>query len=265
LNGEPGIWPSLAAVLRTVLAEPALPVSPEIEREAVLHPGLTDEKLAAHIEAQELFARLPARHQALLRLTNGMEILGDSYRLFGIDNGRTASLVAWNRPATWKFAWKGEADPYLCFGESVLGNQDAYRWDELASAGAKPRVYELYAVTLEPILDYGSFEELLRQRYALLADDPYHARIRQARERLGSFRPDQHLVYVPSPLLVEGRVDVQELMPMDAATAMILQGDLASQLGSRESLDGFEGLETYQDQEGRERIRVRWSGSGKEV
>lgn len=242
----------LEAFLRELSGAPSLTLSPEIRRETVLHPGLDEETLDE--ESRALYRSLPEPHRLLLRFSNGLEILGGSYRLFGIDR-----LVEWNRPETWKFAWGEMAEPYLCFGESVLGNQDAYRWDESGNRGPSP-VYELYAVTLEPIVTYDSFEEYVRERFVSPPDDPYTARIRKARQKLGDFRADQLLVYVPSPLLTEGQLDLQELMPMDATTAMIVNGDLASQIAWRESLDGFQGLETYQDESGRPRVRARWAG-----
>lgn len=245
----------LQTLLREVLEDPKLAVAPEIQREAVLHPGVREEDLDGQGK-KEIFEWLPPEHQTLLRRSNGLEILGGSYRLFGIE-----ALVDRNRPETWKFAWNGVADEFLCFGESVLGNQDAYRWDELQKDVPAP-VYELYAVTMEPIVTHASFQEFLQDRFVSLPDDPYHARIRRARERFGDFPLDQHLVYVPSPLLVEGRVDLPDLMRMDAKSALIVNGDMASQLAWRQDLEGLLGVETYRDEQGRERVRVRWEEPG---
>jgi hypothetical protein len=245
-----------------VLEEPSLHVADEVRRDAALHPGLTDDLLARDPESARLFATLPPIHQRLLRTTDGLETLGASYRLLGFDRPSVTALAAWNREETWKFAWGAMAEPYLCFGQSVLGNQYAYRWDALGKGDATP-VAELYAVTLEPVVEHDSFADFLRGEVAQVPDDPYHERIRRARERFGDFDPDQLLVYVPSPLLAGGRVDRSELLPMEAATAMIVNGDLASQLAHRTDLDGLERLETYRDERGRERVRVVWAaGAG---
>jgi hypothetical protein len=242
----------LEAFLRDLFGDPSLTISPEVRREIVLHPGL--DEAALDEEAKAHYRLLPEQHQRLLRFSDGLEILGSSYRLFSL--GR---IVEWNRSEAWKFAWGDMADPYLCIGESVLGNQDAYLRDELGPE-EPVQVYELYAVTLEPIVTYGSFEEYVRDRFVSPPDDSYTARIRKARQKLGGFRPDQLLVYTPSPLLLGGQLDVQELMPMDAKSAMIVNGDLASQIAWRDSLDGFQRLEAYEDEKGRARVRARWEG-----
>ncbi len=251
--------PDLAAVLREALADPALAVDDAIQRDAALHPGVTDEGLARDPEGARLFRALPPVHRRLVRATDGLETLGGSYRLLGIDRQPPVSLAAWNREETWKLAWGEMAAPYLCFGQSVLGNQYAYRWDDLALGDAAP-VAELYAVTLEPVVEHASFADFVRDELAAVQDDPYHERIRRARARLGDFEDGELLAYVPSPLLAGGEVEGAELVLMAAASAMILHGDLATQLAHRESLDGLDRLETYVDEAGRERLRVLWTG-----
>jgi hypothetical protein len=204
------------------------------------------------------FRRLPEEHRRLLALSDGMDLLAGSYRLFGWANPAARAMPAWNAPQTWKFAWNGHASPWLCFGESVLGNQFAYREDELEGAAA-PQVYELYAVTLEPLCHYRDFAHFFDGGFLNgVRPDSYHGRIAAARAQLGGFDLSQHLAYMPSPLLAGGRVDVQQLVPMSAEAHMIVNGDLWRELAHRSSLEGLHGLENFTDARGRTRVRAVW-------
>ena len=62
-----------------------------------------------------------------------------------------------------------------------------------------------------------------------------------------------------SPLLAGGRADLQPVVEMESGAAMIVYGDVAVQVGDRPSADGFEALESYTDEAGRERVRLVWS------
>lgn len=205
------------------------------------------------------FQRLPEPHRRLLALSDGMDLRAGSYRLFGWANRAARAMSWWNAQETWKFAWDGEASPWLCFGESVLGNQFAYRETELA-AGPEPKVYELYAVTMEPICHYHHFAHFFDGGFLNgERDDSYHHRIAAARAALGGFDPDQHLAYMPPPLLTGGEVEGAQLVPMQAEAHMTINGDLWRELAQLPSLEGLEGLENYTDEAGRLRLRAVWA------
>lgn len=207
----------------------------------------------------EVFGRLPRRHQKLLTLSNGLDLLAGSYRLFGLGGGAARDMAAWNAPDTWKFAWGERAAPYFCFGESVLGNQFAYRAAEMRGGGS-PRVFELYAVTLGELTSYPNIDEFLDQGFLNgVRKDAYHERIAGARRELGGFDLDQQLAYTPPPLLAGGQVANAQLMPMTARAHMIVNGDLWRQLAHRDSLAGLQAIENYDDEEGRPRLRVVFS------
>ncbi|MBV9931269.1 MAG: hypothetical protein JO013_10030 [Alphaproteobacteria bacterium] len=226
-------------------------VAATLRRRPPLAPGDRD----------EAFRRLPERHRRLLAVSDGMDLLAGSYRLFGWANRTARAIPDWNSAERWKFAWAGHAAPWLCFGESVLGNQFAYREEDLA-AGGRATVFELYAVTLEPLCEYRDFVHFFDGGFLNgVMDDDYHRRIAAAREQLGGFDLDQHLAYMPSPLLAGGRVDVQQLMPMRAEAHMIVNGDLWRQLAHLDSLEGLHGLENYTDREGRLRLRPVWGSA----
>jgi hypothetical protein len=120
-------------------------------------------------------------------------------------------------------------------------------------------VHELYAVTLEPMVSYADFADFLAR--GILAgepDNPHHRRIASARRQVGSFPYDQLLAYVPSPLLTGGRLDEAGLAPMPAAAVMTINGDLYTQLAHRRDVSGLQGIEPYEDERGRARLRAVW-------
>ncbi len=201
-----------------------------------------------------VFAALPPDHRRLLDLANGLDLLGGSYRLFGLGPGASRDLRGWNAPGEWKFAWGGRADPWLCFGESALGHQYAYPIAEIEQGDRCP-VSELFVATLEPVVTYPSFRAFLVDGFlAGIHEDAYHQRIRSIRQQMGVVPLDKQVAYMPSPLLTGGRTDVQNLVPLDARAAMIINGDLYRQLAHRDSLDGLQRVETYRDDMGRERL-----------
>jgi len=222
------------------------------------YPGL--EAAALEGAAAALLGSLPATHRALLGASDGLSILAGSYRLFGVANPALPDLLSWNAPETWRFAWAGRADPYLCFGASALGDPYAYRLADLGRAGEgpEPPVVELYAVTLDPISEHPSFAAFFAATFLDEPDTVHHARIRRERAKAGRFPLDRFLVYAPSPLLVGGRTDVQRLVSLPAAQAMIVYGDIATQIGDRDDLAGLRELTPYTDEAGRERIRLDW-------
>jgi hypothetical protein len=199
---------------------------------------------------------LPERHRALLQVSNGLDLLAGSYRLFGLGRASARDLAWWNEESTWKFSWNAHAARYLCFGESALGNQFAYEYADLR-AGRRARVHELYAITLEQLVTFEDFPAFFDRGFLNgVADDPYHERIRAARERLGPLPLDEQLTYVPSPLLSGGELEDSSLVLMDAQAAMVINGDLFVQLAHRQSLAGLQRLEAYADDRGRQRVRA---------
>ena len=242
-----------AQLLRDLYGERAPDVEQRLLEALRAYPPLPHER------ARELPAGLPERHRRLLERSDGLDRLAGSYRLFGAGPEAPRDMAWWNERDTWRFAWGERAGGYLFVGESVLGNQYAYREDELARGGAV-RVHELYAVTLEPIVEFDDFDDFLLQVF--LSEEPgdsYHRRIASARGQMGAFALDQLLIFVPSPLLSGGRLDGLELAPVPAVAAMTINGDLYTQLAHRTDLSGLQSLEPYDDERGRARLRAVWS------
>jgi hypothetical protein len=222
----------------------------EQARQVTLHPPVD----AAVLEAfeREQSARLPAVHRRLLLRTNGFEAFGGTVRVFGIGNGAGIDIRVWNAWSTWRFAWAGKADPYLCIGESAWGGQYAYRRDELQPR-SDPRVYSLLQVDCSVVYEFRDFESYLDSggfHGAFLVDGD----TRRARERLGDLRPDEHYVQVEffEPL------DPERVVKANAVETMILYGDMERETSGQPPGREYERLEYFQDDQGRTRVRVIW-------
>ena len=182
---------------------------------------------------------------------------GGAYRLFGFGEGSYRDIVDWNHPEGWKCSWNGHADQFLCFGESIVGNVYAYFIPELIEQGDHARVFELYGVTLEPIVEFTSFADfIIGGFFNGVSNDAYHTRIAGLRKRYGLFERDSLMAYAPSPLLRGGHLEGIDFKPMNAEVVMTFNGDLAVALAGRENLDGVSGIENYTDAQGRKRLRV---------
>ncbi|MBL6448473.1 SMI1/KNR4 family protein [Fulvivirga sp. 29W222] len=226
----------------------------------VKYPGLDPDKFPQNSLEEQIYLSLPEAHQQLLMYGNGMEIYEGSYRIFGLGTSLYRDMGYWNHPQVWKHAWGGYPDQFLCFGESITGNQYAYNLHDLHHNEDNAKVYELYAVTFTELMVYDNFKEFIVNGFFNgVEDDPYHNRIKQARKKFGPFDKNKQLVYTPNPLLTGGELEGLDLQLMDAQTAMTLNGDIALQLANKESLEGLKNIENYTDDQGRARIRVNWN------
>jgi hypothetical protein len=204
---------------------------------------------------------LPRAHEILLAESNGLMAYGGYFRLFGVTAGPARAscidMVDWNAPGTWRFAWPEHVSTYLCFGETAWGDQYAYRIDDVR-AGSTPAVYFLEATGMRPERLSDSFGSFLSDEFLRNCRDPYDALIVDARKRFGDLPAHEHLVYAPSPLIT-GEESLEHAIKMDARTAMIANGDLASQLGGELQSRQISRLESYTDAHSRPRLRVVWA------
>jgi hypothetical protein len=233
--------------------------APEFLAAVLRLPGVEVEPPAAATEIDELeeaiAARLPAPHRALLVRANGIVAAHGYERLLGVGDAPT-SIGAWNAPSTWKFAWSLPLDEYLCFAESGFGDQYAYRLTELRRGGQS--IHRLERHLMEPAEQpvAPGIESFLRQFFGR-AQTPSHEII-EARAQVGNIGPAEHVIASPPPL-VAGREPVG-LVRLPAAAAMILQGDLASQLLDPANAErDVARVVQYQDNLGRSRLRVDWA------
>lgn len=208
---------------------------------------------------------LPDAHLELLQLTNGVIAEDGHNRFFGIGATAAIDMVEWNSEGCWKFAWHGRADPYLCFGEDVWGNQYAYRFEDLRSTAPGPPLWFLGGIDLTPFsMQRQSFEEFLtygfvRNAQGLVDNDDG----RLTKERFPVLGADELLVPMPPGLLmgvddqsIPAMVDRAEVM--SARVAMIVNGDVCTQLNERLMGRLPDRFEVVEDEQGRTRLKLVW-------
>lgn len=223
--------------------------------DAHLHPG-ADASHIAKLENDHNFV-LPTSHREMLQRTNGAEVYGGYIRLFGISTTENIDSVVWNRRDYWKFAWENRCSGYWCFVETAWGDQYAYSLASLR-AGGDPKVHFLDALSMAPQIVASSFAEFLEAEFVRSAKLPYDTMIEQARQKLGPIEADCHLVYVPSPLL-GGAEDINSVQKMNARSAMICSGDIATQLDAGPPGRAVKAVQPYEDELQRMRLRLVWA------
>jgi hypothetical protein len=116
---------------------------------------------------------------------------------------------------------------YLCFAETAWGDQYAYHIDELRKG--VPCVYFLDCIRMTPEHRASSFYEFMEKEFIRTAKAPYDSLMRAARGKFGELEVETHLVYIPSVLL-GGQDDIEHVQKMNARSAMICNGDIATQV-----------------------------------
>ena len=101
--------------------------------------------------------------------------------------------MRWNEPATWKDAWTGAADGWLCFAETGWGDQFAYE----ARSAAAP-CYRLDAFSMEPEPVASGFAEWLRRVFLPACAAPRDDLTVAVRERLGRLPVSEHVAFLPA-------------------------------------------------------------------
>ena len=217
------------------------------------YPG-ADPSALAHLEEQGL--ALPGDLTKLLTLSNGIEAYGGYFRIFGISTSEVTDSAVWNRPDTWKFAWETRSTDFWCFAETAWGDQYAFSRESLNGNG-DPKVFFLQAYTMTQRILASSFAEFFEKEFVRNARLPYDEVTIHARQKLGEMETNSQLVFNPSPLL-GGPEDINNLQRMPARAAMIIAGDIATQLDRAADHQVLNGVQVYKDDLQRSRIRVIW-------
>jgi hypothetical protein len=233
---------------------------PEFLAAALRLPGVSVARPAPANEIdrfeEAIGIRLPTPHRALLVRANGILAAHGFERLLGVGDDPMA-LGPWNDADTWKFAWTvPPLEDYLCFAESGFGDQYAYRINELRRG--VQQVHRLDRHLMEPAEQpvAPNLERFLRQFFAR-SQTPSQDVV-DARAQVGDLALGEHAVHSPPPLVAG--TQPTSLVRMPAASAMILQGDLATQLLDPANAERqIARLETYQDDHGRPRLRIEWA------
>lgn len=210
---------------------------------------------------RELGLQLPEEHLTLLAASNGVTLFHGYLRLFGIGSSSfPLSIRDWNANNFWKFAWPADlVGGFLSIGETVWGDQYSYDRDELA--GGNQSIYFQDALRMAPRKIADSFAGFADGYMIRNSISPFDSMTRAAFARFGPIPAETHLVFSP-PLLVTGDEDLNQAVKLPARAAMILNGDLWTQLSQPPDGVAFGGLTVVVDDSGRERVRVKWSKTG---
>jgi hypothetical protein len=223
-------------------------------KDVSFHPGI-DASIATKLEREHGIV-LPGDHLAALQESNGVEAYAGYIRLFGLGTTHSIDAMVWNLPNCWKFAWANRCAGFWCFGETAWGDQYAYALESLRS-GTAVEVYSLDALSMTPRVVASSFTEFLETEFVESAKDPFDAMTKQARQKLGPLELSSHLVYSPS-LLLGGPEDINHVEKMPARAAMIVNGDIATQVDAGPADGAIKGVQTYEDELHRTRLRLVW-------
>lgn len=235
---------------QALLGPSAASIAPENLDSLTLFDGA-----AERLSAQDNIAvMLPPMHKRLLSLSNGAIFFNGWLRMMGYGATDVRDAAQWNRALTWKFAWESRAEDYYCFADTAAGTQFAYRLSDLNNV-AQPPVFELSATTLEAVDSFGSFRNFVLDR---LLDAPDADEGAAELRRCGPISPYQILLHIPPPSLAGEENGGSDPIALDAAEAMILNGDLALQLGINPEQTRIKDLVFYHDDRNRRRIRVVW-------
>jgi hypothetical protein len=199
---------------------------------------------------------IPKLHRQILERYNGFSLYYGYFKLFGI-GGKRRDMIDWNNPDKWKYAWHGiDLDKYLCFAEDLWGFQWAYSIPELYDAKITPRIYWLQAFTMisEPFFE--SFEEFMQRLVYRWASETMGDDIISVYKKNGPLSWSEQIAYIPSLLLGTHHEDFKHTKPMDAVRNMVFNGDLFTQIGNIRVDDPVLGVEVYQDEKGRDRLKA---------
>ena len=216
---------------------------------------------AREVDRVEAFAgtRLPPAHRALLLAANGLSSSWGFDRIYGVGDA-AQDIGPWNAHETWKFAWGDGLCQFLAFAGSGWGDQFAYRLADLRRGHESIWMLDRFMMqpTDGPVA--ATFESFLAE-FLGRASEP-SAEVVEARRQVGDLGPDKLAVFSPSPLIV-GFERATQLHKMPARNAMTTNGDMARQLlDPANETRKVARFESFADERGRLRVRVRWATPG---
>jgi hypothetical protein len=200
----------------------------------------------------EAWRNLPKAYLSFLQNSNGAEAYDGYFRIFGFGPKAKTDAIEWNRESLWKFAWPRGVNKYWCFGGTAWGDQYAFKQGD-----ASPRVYRLDGLSMKPRLLEENFDTFFHEYFLQNATIPDDEMTVRARKKFGPLDASVQIVYSPSPFLT-GSKNIDSVMKMPAAAAMVLNGDIYTQLGRVSPSRLAKTIEPYKDNKGRMRLRVVW-------
>ena len=121
----------------------------------------------------------------------------------------------------------------------------------------EPTVYFLEATLLRPSPLAASFTEFAEAELLRVAAVPYDSAAVAALVRYGPISPDELRAYAPS-IALGGEESPDHVIRLPAHVAMTFAGDVASALQASPPGSWPTGVEPWEDDRGRRRMRVRF-------
>jgi hypothetical protein len=215
-----------------------------------VHPGDLSRLAASGVH-------LPPELVRWLTCSNGAELFDGYVRIFGVGQNASIDSVVWNDINCWKFAWGTSTLPYWCFAETAWGDQFAFELTDLSS-NSNPTVFMLHWATMS-LYDYVCpLNRFLEDRLILQTNLDWFDR--QTRNKFPFVEVDMHLTFTPPlSMLPHGdEWDVAYVSKLNARATMICNGDIAMQEKLWPPGATPAGLETYEDDQGRTRLKILW-------
>jgi hypothetical protein len=217
-----------------------------------LAPLAEDVGLSTNGETHDVLSLL---HRELLASLNGFTVQQGTLRMFGTGRGDALDLGWWNDKETWRFAWDDRVDSYVIFGATAWGDQYAYRRSEGGDLDSTVYLLEGTLLRAEPLAE--SFAEFAETELLRVATKPYDSATIGALDRYGPIKPSDQWTYAPS-IALGGEESLDNVVRLPAQVAMTFAGDIASALRSSTPGSWPTGVQPYQDDRGRQRLRVQF-------
>jgi hypothetical protein len=198
------------------------------------------------------YKMIPDDYSEFLSKVNGVSGYFGYVRIYGVNPVKHTDVIGWNRIETWKFAWGKKVSGYFCFAGDAFGAQYAYEFNDGVFG---TNIYMLDAYTMDVQIEFCSFEDFFETEFLRICAAPYDRVMLSAHRKFGRVDAKNHFIYSPS-LHLGGQEDLENLVEMEAETAMILNGDVYTQLYSAEEGSVLKGVSQYVDGTGRDRIKL---------
>lgn len=213
--------------------------------------GIVCAKPASEAALRQLPVTLPPKHLEFLRFADGLTAAHGYLRVFGVGDS-VRSQIRWNGSECWRFAWPDRCAGFWFFAETAHGSQFAYEFDE--NGALRDRVVSI-GQFMVPAWTLADFQEFIENAVLRHPDTPSDPLFEPTLRRLGSIPPNKHVVPVPHPCL-GGDWASEDVMLIDARTAMIMNADLWAEINRFGDVEQHSRMETYIDQKGRTRFRI---------
>lgn len=213
-------------------------------------------RLAEALDARSLGLLLPSfqlphEHIHLLKFSNGLTVADGYIRMYGVAGSAPIDALEWNHPGFWRFAWQNLPPDYWFFGGTAVGDQYAYQ----QAKGLPAQVVKLDCFEMSVAATWRTFADFWTQEVAESIEHPSDALLAQVRDRIGPIDAGESIVFTPPPLIA-GRTIIDGARRVSSRLAMIINGDIATQMQTLPEGAIIKRLSDYIDELGRARVRI---------